>query len=199
VASYDPADTSIHGGGEPVAVAGDFMYVGSKDGDNVTIVNVSDPERPTTTGSFDPGGSILLDPESLQVRGDYLYVVGSRDNLVIADISNPANPVYVGEWDPSDTNIMDNPRDIDIVGNYAYIAGGGDADVLAIVDITDPKNPTLAGLWDPGTSVADELQGVTVIGNYAYVTGSSQPDFAVVDVSDPANPTTTAQISAAID
>lgn len=84
----------------------------------------------------------------------------------------------------SSTNVNDTPRDIAVVGRYAYVITGDDK--LTIYDITNPSSPSstgsvsLFGTTDPVRVVVD--------GRYAYVANYSFGSIEIFDVSKPANP-----------
>jgi len=71
-------------------------------------------------------------------------------------------------------------RDVDVVGNYAYIAAYGLG--LGIVDVSDPTNPGVPIYIWSGTAV-----GVEVSGDYAYVAGDAHGLF-IFDITDPTSP-----------
>ncbi len=89
------------------------------------------------------GGAI----EAMSVQGDYAYA-GGRFGLTILDVSNPAQPVEIG-------HLALPVVDIEVAGDYAYIAAG-DAG-LHLVDVSDPTAPVEVGRYntsDRATEVA---------------------------------------------
>ena len=75
---------------------------------------------------------------------------------------------------------MGSAQDVNIVGNYAYIADSSRG--MCVIDISDFGNPELVRSKNtPGTAL-----GVAVIDDYAYV-ADSESGLYVIDVSDPAN------------
>jgi hypothetical protein len=79
------------------------------------------------------------------------------------------DPVHVGSF-------ACTPKDVVIVGNYAYVADGSS---LNIVDVSNPATPWLA------SSIACSASAVAVSGSYAYVAGTG---IEVINVSDPTHP-----------
>ncbi len=77
-----------------------------------------------------------------------------------------------------DINLPGSPLDIDIEGNYAYVAMGNGG--LAIVDMSDPFSPVTTTVFDPAYNVSV----ITVVGEYVYV-GNNGTVFAILDVSNP--------------
>ena len=85
-------------------------------------------------------------------------------------------PTLIGWYDTSGV-----AYDVDVSGNYAYVADGVDG--LDIIDISTPASPTLVGNYD----TSGEASGVTVNGNYAYVADGTD-GLDIIDISTPASP-----------
>ncbi|WP_272481073.1 beta strand repeat-containing protein, partial [Microcystis aeruginosa] len=98
--------------------------------------------------------------------------------LQIIDISNPTNPNLKGNYDTSGSAL-----DVQIVGNYAYVADGGAG--LQIIDISNPTIPIFKGNYDTSGGAED----VQVMGKYAYVADSSG-GLKIIDVSEFTSPQT---------
>lgn len=125
------------------------------------------------------------------LKGSNLFMAGDEEtkSLWILDVSDPAHPRVVSTYGP----YYGFPQEIAVQGNYAYVPDGYN---LIVFDISDLNNPQLVGgvhLYPPAGNGARD---VVLRGNLAYVaTGSWEggptlkKGFAVVDVSDPANPT----------
>ncbi len=89
--------------------------------------------------------------------------------------------------------------DVQVVGNYAYVAWLRDTDTnhpggLEIFDVTDPSNPVRVGAYDSQAQV----NAVRVVGHYAYLAeGTSRfltndsGAFELIDVGDPTAPVRT--------
>lgn len=85
---------------------------------------------------------------------------------------------------PTGTNY--NPRELDIVGNYAYIIGQRTTGPLLVVDVTDPASPTAVGsLSDALLSFARDIR---VVGRYAYI-ATYDARLVIADIANPASPT----------
>ncbi|NCR69383.1 MAG: hypothetical protein GPJ34_24335 [Microcystis aeruginosa LL11-07] len=92
-------------------------------------------------------------------------------------MSNPAAPTLKGNY-----NTSGFAEDVQIVGNYAYVADGKSG--LQIIDISNPVAPTLKGNYNTsGTAL-----GVQIVGNYAYVADGGS-GLQIIDISNPAAPT----------
>ena len=139
----------------------------------------------TVVGTYSSG---ITDLAAIDVHGDYVYIVDdfSSDLLRVIDVSDPANPVQ------TDTaSIGPSSGDGAYANGYAYVVDSSvDNDRLEIYDVSNPDDifrVTTHGV-DPSPVK------VEVFGNYAYVTDSESDDLVIVDVSDPSNPVTTADI-----
>ncbi|MGI8571960.1 MAG: LVIVD repeat-containing protein [Solirubrobacteraceae bacterium] len=178
---------------------------------------------PTLVGSVsDPVN--LSGATSVAISGNFAYSTAYyAGELTAVDISNPAHPTIAGHSvgpgvDPRARNVL-NADTVAISGGYAYVvsknanashtsADNGTGNALSIFDIhTNPAVPVLVGtVRNPNTLFG--AYGIAVQGNFAYVAaqgclGGSQPcptpapgnDFAVIDVSNPANPTIVATVA----
>nr|NCS59516.1 calx-beta domain protein [Microcystis aeruginosa G11-04] len=73
-------------------------------------------------------------------------------------------------------------RDVQIVGNYAYVADWDSG--LQIIDISNPAAPTFKGNYNTSGFARD----VQIVGNYAYV-ADAWSGLQIIDISNPAAPT----------
>ncbi|MFM6352110.1 MAG: cadherin domain-containing protein, partial [Dolichospermum sp.] len=85
-------------------------------------------------------------------------------------------PTLVGNYDTSGY-----ANDVQVVGNYAYVA---DYYGLQIIDISNPTTPTLKGNY----YTSDIASFVQVVGNYAYVADRTS-GLQIIDISNPTTPT----------
>lgn len=95
------------------------------------------------------------DVKNLMVIDGKAYVINAYQSFEILNISNPDNITTMGSI------ALDNPRDVKVIGNYAYVTDGG----LCIINISDPSNPYIEGRL---TDTIGSTYGVDVVGNYAY-------------------------------
>jgi hypothetical protein len=148
-----------------VQVMGDYAYLaGGRDGysQGLLVVDISDPATPMQVGSFRTSERTY----SLQIVDTYVYLGGNiisssaglRGGLYVIDISDPTNPEYV-------TDLASNVaigRDVQIVGNYAYIAGA--TRTLMVADVSNPARPQHIDGYAIGTG-----SGVHVAEGYIYL------------------------------
>ena len=92
-------------------------------------------------------------------------------------------PSLVGNYDAS------YAKDVQIVGNYAYVADGSG---LQIIDISNPAAPTLVDNYITGYA-----EGVEIVGNYAYV-ATGEGGLQIIDVSDFNNPSPLPSVTLAV-
>jgi hypothetical protein len=176
------------GGGQGVAVAGDYAYVADTDR-GLRVVNVSNPTAPVEVGFCETRDSA----HNVAVAGDYAYVThnpmwdGSQwvgGGLQVVEVSDPAVPTEVGFYDtPGWAN------DVAVAGGYANIADAPVQDGsqwanggLRVVDVSNPAAPVESGFFETPRFA----EGVAVAGGYAYVADGDGGGLRVVDVSNPA-------------
>lgn len=124
-------------------------------------------------GHFDVPDKAL----GIAVSGDYAYMTDRYWGLRVFDISDPSYPQALGSCLTSDW-----PQDVDIAGQYAYVAAyfwGG----LQVIDISTPSNPFSVGSYDtPGIAM-----DVYVQDTFAFVADAEQ-GLRIINIVDPTNP-----------
>jgi uncharacterized repeat protein (TIGR02543 family) len=105
-----------------------------------------------------------------------LALVNHGAFLQVLDVSDLSHPTKIGEVALGTRGIAD----IEISGNYAYVAGDG----LRIIDITYPTHPIEVG-FNASPKMA---RGLVVFGDYAYVTDHFNQGLRVFNISDPSSP-----------
>lgn len=153
-----------------VAVSAGFAYVVVEDV-GLAIFDVHIPAHPSLVCTYSNGSEYPSWGRGIKVVGNYAYLSehrwdaqtsSSKIRFNILDVSNPLAPVQIGGCD-----IPALSSDIEVSGNYAYVASG-DAG-LQVIDVRDPAKPVWAGGYNtPGTAA-----GVLVSGNYVYVADGS--------------------------
>lgn len=183
----------------------------NKNTQQLQIIGVADPSSPAIAASItlpnitftcSPPSKPCLAGKSIVYYNDKVYVGTSyianlalpateNNEFHIFDVSIPASPAWLGSF-----NVDHNVNDIEVRGNYAYLATSDDAGELTIVDVSNPAAPVVAGKFDAQTTVggASDEDGwsVDVVGNYAYlgrerVNGGNERDFYILDISNPAS------------
>lgn len=148
-------------------VSGDYAYVSM--GDNLEIIDITDPANPDFVARFGLG-TIAGD---LQVVNNTVYLI-TGDGLYVVDVSNPQAPTQIG------TLAVSSPQGLHVVGGLAYISTWTDG--LRVIDISDPNNPAEVG----SLAVPDFARDVQVSGNYAYLANGFD-GLVIANVSNPAS------------
>ena len=142
----------VGAGGYGVAVLGDFAYIAG--GNDLEVVDVSDPTTPVEVGTLSTPGDAL----GVAVSGSRAYLAAGDAGLHVIDISNPAAPQLLGT-----ANTPGDAQGVAWVDGYAYVADGTSG--LQIVDVRGSAAPFLiVGSAD----TPDEALDITVSGHTAY-------------------------------
>ncbi|MCP3681343.1 MAG: hypothetical protein GY861_01510, partial [bacterium] len=192
---------SITGAGSPnyldgtrsVYVSGNYAYVASGLDNALSVIDISDAangniiHKASITGSGSP--NYLYNPCSVNVAGDYAYVVSYNDNaLTVFDISDVANGNITHKV--ATTTYISGPKSVFISGDYAYVANYT-GNYLSVFDISDVANGNItykALIYGNGSpNYLNSPASVHVSGNYAYVASSVDDALTVFDISDVAN------------
>ncbi len=183
----NPIEVSRFGGygtALDVAVAGNYAYILSRDQyrSYMHIYDINDPYSPELLGNYI--GALWISFNAITISGNYAFIasdgvdIPQRNGLLIIDINNPVIPVETGHcWFAGD------PQDVQVIGNYAFVATGGG---LSIVEISDPLHPSRVTFYDtPGWAVC-----VAILNDIAYIAEVEQGEhgLCIIDVSDPIHP-----------
>ncbi|NJN68347.1 MAG: hypothetical protein HC884_17370 [Chloroflexaceae bacterium] len=140
----------------------------------LTIIDVSDPARPTMQGTYHADDWIASDVH-VAITGDYAYLSTGDNRLDILNVSDPTAPQLVRSYVTSHfyTHSEGIPyasvSQIAIRGDQAFLAATTRFEIL---DISDPANPTYAGGYtsaNPGEAFALEVSGDVVYLAGAYL------------------------------
>lgn len=134
-----------------IASSGTMVYVADDDA-GLAIVDASNPGAPSVVGTETSLEAI----RNIAVAGDLVYVLAENEGLVAVDVSNPNAPARAGTYATG----LDS--DLFILGNHAYLAGGGGVEV---VDISNPAQMTMTTAVDAigfATTVAATAEFVYV-------------------------------------
>ena len=155
---------------ELVEVEGTRVYTTA--GSTLSVIDLSDPVRPSVLGTLTAPGRIW----GLHVAGQYVYLAGGLNGLHIVDVSNPDNPTLLSTHQtPGQVLDVTTSGDIAMVPNL--MTG------LELVDISDRTEPLLLFTQDtPGYQ-----WGIGGKGSKVYVV--DQPSgLHLFDISDPTAP-----------
>jgi len=132
--------------------------------------------------------------DSVRIDGNYAYV-GLRGtavkNFLVFDITTPTVPVLVGS-----TSVTGAINDMEISGNYVYIASSAGAAEMQIIDVTtktNPRRPTggTTGIYNAAGNNAGlsvDVVGTTVYLGKNYSATAGYPEIVIINASNPASP-----------
>ncbi|MBS1506092.1 MAG: hypothetical protein JSS79_05565 [Bacteroidetes bacterium] len=128
---------------------------------------------------------VNLNPTFLKLIAIVIFFI--TGSLAFSQVPNLEQSVVIESGNGTTPNLT-GAYDLDVVGNFAYVIGRGDA--LEILDITLPGLPVHKGSLSNSIGGASLLRPsqIVVSGGYAYVTSYGGGALEIVDVSDPSNP-----------
>lgn len=164
---------------EAVAVQGDYAFVLLQDS-GLHVFDVSNPAAPQQIATYEFNGPGLDEANDMAIAGDTAYVI-TWDYFALLDISDPFDPRLI-----SIAPIGVHPRQIEVEGNYAYIADSGPG-ALKVVDVSNPQAPQLVAQLGTESYVDGWALGLgdgrvylhNDVNNYAL---------SVIDRTDPTQP-----------
>ncbi len=172
--------------GSGIALFGHYAYVGDWQSDDIWIVDIADPSKPTLAGTAD-GLSGDIDP------------IAYPDGRLVITVSTRGNDILVFDvTDPSDTELIATIATENGNHNHKVIPGtpilyntpsSGQDGANEIYDLSDPENPVLVQNWQNGFGChAVEFFVNADMEHYrAYCAGVEQTQ--IWDITDPLNPT----------
>ncbi len=174
---------SISTGAYPISlhVQNKYAYVVNETGNNLQVIDVSNPASPSITGSV----AVTNTPYAVTVQGNYAYVIGVGATLQVIDISNPASPTVVG----SATNGLAWSTTIRAQGRYVYI--GVINGNIVVYDVANPTAPTLVTTLSAG----DTLWDMQIQGRYLYTISQTSDIIQIVDIANPSAPSIVGSVS----
>ncbi len=154
-----------------IEVLGDYCFISGWN-NKLPIFDVSEPATPVLVE--DDYYLPISDACDFVIRNDIIYIADWIHCFYIFDISNPSSPTALGSYGTFQAN------DIDIRGNYAYLATSAG---IVILDISDVNSPSFVDIYN----TASRVDGVTIVDDYLYVAGGSQ-GLMVFNITDSTNP-----------
>ncbi|MBM3330448.1 T9SS type A sorting domain-containing protein [candidate division WOR-3 bacterium] len=162
-----------------VYIDNDRAYVANQMS-GLKILDVTDPARPTTAGSYDTAG-----------QRPFMSSVVARDSLAFVDwyavpvfrvmeVSDPSRPLMLGGVD-----VFNPPEDMVLRDSFVYCA---EMNRFQIVNVARPREPVLVG----SCNTQEQAYGLCVADSLAYV--ANYP-FAIINVKQPSNPSVVGTIS----
>ncbi|MDP2647715.1 MAG: hypothetical protein Q8P35_00505, partial [Candidatus Yanofskybacteria bacterium] len=159
-----------------VDVSGNVAY--AVDGDDLNIIDISNPASPSLMNTFVTAGSASW----VQIVGTRAYIADGN-SVLIADVRNALSPSIVGSISLGVLPTATSPVTLQVVGKYIYAADRGNSRV-AIIDASNPTRPIIASTI---ALSATEPSNLSVSGNYLFVSRNNN-GFRIYDVSNPRVP-----------
>lgn len=134
-----------------IAVSGHYVYLATAIG--VQIINVADPLNLQVAGQYIRDNVLML-----ELRDNYLYLLSQSqtgsslfDGLDIVSIHQSPQLLLVGHYPIPNAS----HRDLDLVGDYAFVIEGFSGYPLYVINISNPSLPYLEKIADAvGNQVA---------------------------------------------
>ena len=179
----------VPGGDYPnqIEVRGNYAYIGARgNADNVKIYDISNPTNPVLVNTFT---TALPSFEVLKIDESYLFTGTANgnagfpmENLEVFDITDPVNPVKTASITEADT-----VPNFTVGNGFLYklsvpVSGGTKLKVYDLNSLALVNELDLPDLSPVGVNKIDLFGDDTL-----YISLNGSDDFAVVDVSDPAN------------
>jgi hypothetical protein len=127
-----------------MVIVDDYLYTSGG-----TILNLSNPEIPTTVGLLPCSG------HQINYKEPYLYITNFiRGELYVVNIKDRIKPKLVGKMS---LPVGHHVSSMEIIGKYLFIGWGYKSptevgqkyiDLLVAIDISNPSKPSLAKIWD---------------------------------------------------
>ena len=158
-----------------VAVNGNHAHVACGN-QGLRVFDVNDPTAPVEVAVLDTPGQTL----SVAASGPLVFADGGGDQVRVFDTTNPASPVKIAVAE-SDGPIWD----LAVVEDWVYVANGGS---FRKIDVSDPHAPVDLG------GISNGAIGIEISGDFAYL-ASFSGKLVIMDISDPAYPTTQGSVA----
>jgi hypothetical protein len=166
------------------------------------IVDIANPQAPAAVGFYKSGGILAI-----AVAGRYVYLwsgIAHPDGIgkfSVLDVANPQQPQLIEAIPLSFFGYRwGYLTDMAVRDNYLYVAGYNTLEysghLFAVLDITNPGVPALIGSYRVLQPYLDlDIDAtLTLADHYAYVS-----DGKILDIADPANPTSVGSFTYATD
>jgi hypothetical protein len=149
--------------------------------DSYTVFRSAGESRPLIHLVEDVSGSVFVD-ETARYGVDYGYAVAPSDFPQQVSNTTPAGTLEAPEQKLEEVARYEGlvPRDLDIIGDYAFVAAGNNG--LRIIDVSNPIKPVVVGEAEAG-----DARGVAVRGDYVYL-ADGERGLQVVNITAPVSP-----------
>lgn len=156
-------------------------YIYLMSGSSFLTVDVSEPSQPKILNSSPVLGDILWD---INLHDQKVYIAAGSGGFWIFDVQNPAEPVPI-----THISSEDYATDITLYEHYAYLADSNGG--MRIIDLSDIQKPVEVGRY------GEEVWDAQVFNAHLYI--SSKDGVEIMDLSNPAKPSTLWRTKPAVD
>ena len=184
-------DHSLLQGVEDVHLQQQFAYLPCREGQRLTICDISDASQPTIAGTF--AHSQLQQVAGCAINGDLVYLAShGNQTLMTVDVSDKAHPKFVSSLtlNPPGGEQGGLMYKVSYADGHCYVAHQS-AQSVFIVDVNDPFNPRVQSVIKITTG-DDGPFSVMLIGDVLLtgtIFGKASDDRVVaVDVKDKSRP-----------
>ena len=195
-----------------------YALVSQHNNDTVSIMDISNPYRPSLTATVkeategNPGFDSLDGVQGIATfsSGNRVYAIvaaSNSDSLAIIDVTNPASPAKTSEITDDAGGFTELAGAIDVstavIGSSTYaLVAALDDDGVQIIDVTNPASPAAVAAVTDGQGGFAELDGpyhVTTFAQgsrtYALVAANADSGVQIIDITDPADPRPAAAVT----
>jgi hypothetical protein len=158
-----------------LAIAWPYAYVDNQDYGELYVIDTTQPTNPILLGAY---WAEYPFTSKIAVIGQYTFLARGAWGLDIVNVANPATPSQAGAY--GTTGVVYRMA---MEGDYLYAA----AKRLQVIGIANPAAPVEFGKlfeYDPDYSAS-----IAVNGNYAYSGNILYDSLNIIDIADPAHPT----------
>jgi photosystem II stability/assembly factor-like uncharacterized protein len=181
-ALYDPKELDEP---EDVLIDGNFAYVPCRVGDNLAVIDISNPRAPVIASSFrDPE---LIDAMGVAKHGNYIYLTSySNHTCLVLDAKDPRHLTKLFSFVVGgEGRSADRLRKVVYQDGYLYLTHSSEGK-LYIADAHEPARPQIVSSIETG----DGAFAVFVKDDYAYVGGCFPgSSVKVINIADKKKPT----------
>lgn len=164
-------------------VSGSHAFAACSTGSRITAVNISNP---ASLGAATPlFHANLSGAQGIDISGTTAFVTTTGNRITAINISNPAAMTHISSL--QDNTNLDDPIDLAVVGNYAYLTVE-DIGEVAVVNVTNTASMSFVVDVDTAQLVGSQAIDSLSSGEYVVV-GTSGNIVAVVDITVPGSST----------
>lgn len=145
---------------------GRYAYLCSYQGNNVIIIDISDPRAPKQVGVFEPAGGASL-RDAVVLNGIGYFSADDGKGLYIVDVRDPKTPRLLSNITATEGGHR-NVHEISVSDGYLYEADSRTPRVK-VFDVSDPSRPIFK--WDIDCQETGAVHSALAINGRMYASG----------------------------